>query len=47
MRLIYHLMVLYLTAHLLWYLFREKKFWMRISTALVLVMFLLRLLLVK
>ena len=47
MRIIYHLLVFYLTAHLLWYLFQEKKFWARISTSFVLVMLLLRLLLVK
>ena len=47
MRIIYHLLVFYLTAHLIWYLFREKEFWARVSTSLVLVMLLLRLLLVK
>jgi len=47
MRIIYHLLVGYLTGHLLFFLFREKIFWARVSTSLVLVMFLLRLLLVK
>ncbi len=47
MKLIYHLIVLYLTIHLIWYLFREKKFWLQFSTTLVLIMFLLRLFLIK
>jgi hypothetical protein len=47
MRIIYHLIVLYLTGHLVWYLFREKKFWKQASIALVLVLFLLRLFLIE
>jgi len=47
MRVIYHLIVFYLTAHILWSLFREKKFWKQASIALVLVLFLLRLFLIE
>lgn len=47
MKVIYHLLVLYLTMNLVWYLFREKKTWAQASTVLVLIMFLLRLFLVK
>jgi len=47
MRTIYHLLVLYLTAHFIWYLFREKKFWKQAAVVLVLIMFLLRLFLIE
>jgi hypothetical protein len=47
MQIIYHLIVIYLTLHFIWYLFREKNFWNQVSTAIVLVMFLLRLFLIK
>ena len=47
MRYVYHLIVLYLTAHFLWYLVREKKFWKQAGIVLVLIMFLLRLFLVQ
>jgi hypothetical protein len=47
MRLIYHLIVLVLAAQTAWYLFREKKFWKQAGAALVLILFLLRLALVK
>lgn len=43
----YHLIVLYLTIHLIWFVIREKKFWNQLSGVLVLIMFLLRLLLIK
>jgi hypothetical protein len=46
-KIIYHLIVLFLTLNLIWYLFREKQFWVQVSTAIVLIMFLLRLFLVK
>jgi hypothetical protein len=46
-QIIYHLIVIYLTLHFIWYLFREKKFWSQVSTAIVLVMLLLRVLLIK
>jgi len=47
MKILYHLIVLFLTINLIWYLFKEKKFWAQVSTAIVLVMFLLRLFLIK
>jgi hypothetical protein len=47
MQIAYHLIVLYLVGHLIWYLFREKKFWNQVCAALVLIMFLLRLFLIK
>ncbi len=46
-KIIYHLIVLFLTLNLIWYLFREKQFWAQVSTAIVLIMFLLRLFLIK
>ena len=47
MQILYHLIVIYLTGHLIVYLLREKRLLGQISTAIVLGMFLLRLLLVK
>jgi hypothetical protein len=47
MRLFYHFIVLYLSLHLLWYLVRQKNFWNQAGAALVLVLFLLRLFLIK
>jgi len=47
MQIIYHLIVLYLTTHLIWYLLRERNFWNQVSGGIVLVLFLLRLFLVK
>ena len=47
MRYIYHLIVLYLTGHLIWFLVREKKFWKQAGIAMVLIMFLLRLFLIE
>jgi hypothetical protein len=47
MRFVYHALVLYLAAQTAWYLFREKKFWKQAGAALVLILFLLRLVLVK
>lgn len=46
-KIIYHLIVLFLTLNLIWYLFREKQFWSQLSIAIVLIMFLLRLFLIK
>ncbi|HUU39082.1 MAG TPA: hypothetical protein VMW46_12875 [Candidatus Desulfaltia sp.] len=46
-RLFYHLIVLYLSLHLLWYLVRRKKIWSQAAAALVLTLFLLRLFLIK
>lgn len=47
MRLFYHLIVLYFSLHLLWFLLRQKKIGSQVSVALVLALFLLRLLLIK
>ncbi len=47
MRFFYHLIVFYLSLNLIWYLFREKKFWSQASAVLVLIIFLLRLFLAK
>ena len=47
MQIIYHLIVLYVTIHLIWFVIREKKFWSHLSGVIVLIMFLLRLLLIK
>jgi len=46
-KIIYHLIVLYLSMNFVYYIFREKKLWNQVSVAVVLVMFLLRLLLIK
>jgi len=47
MQIIYHLIVFYMTVHLIWYIFREKIFWNQLSAAIVLIVLLLRLLLIK
>jgi hypothetical protein len=47
MRLFYQLIVLYLTVHLLWLLFRQKRFWSQVSIGIVLTLFLLRLFMIK
>ena len=47
MRIFYHLIVLYFSLHLLWFLLRQKKIWSQLSAALVLALFLLRLFLIK
>lgn len=47
MQIVYHLIVIYLTINFIWYLFRQKKFWNQVSAAIVLIMFLLRLFLIK
>jgi hypothetical protein len=46
-RLSYHLVVLYVSLHLFWYLVRQKKIGNQAAAALVLTLFLLRLLLIK
>lgn len=46
-QIIYHIIVLYLTIHLVWFIVREKKFWDQLSGMIVLIMFLLRLFLIK
>lgn len=47
MEIVYRLIVLYFVGHIIWYLFREKKFWGQVSAVILLVMFVLRLLLIK
>jgi len=47
MKYAYLLIVAYLTAHLGWYVFREKFFWKQAGAALVLILFVLRLLLIQ
>jgi hypothetical protein len=47
MKVLYQLIVLFLTINFVWYLFRENKFWSQVSTAIVLILFLLRLFLIK
>lgn len=46
-QIIYHIIVFYLTLHVIWFIIREKKFWNQLSGAIVLVILLLRLLLIK
>jgi len=47
MQILYQTIVLFLALNLIVYLFREKKFLGQLSTTLVLVLFLLRLFLIK
>ena len=47
LQILYQLIVLFLTINLFWYLFKEKKFFSQVSTILVLIVFLLRLFLIK
>lgn len=47
MKILYQLIVLFLSIHLIWYLFREKKFWNQVGAAIVLILFLLRLVMLK
>jgi len=47
MRIFYHLIVLYFSLHLLWFLLRQKRAWDQLAAALVLVLFLLRLFWIK
>ena len=44
---VYYLIMAYFAAAFIVYLFRERKFWAQVSTALLLILFVLRLLLVK
>ena len=46
-QVVYYLIITYFAAAFVVYLFRERKFWAQASTALLLIMFILRLLLVK
>jgi hypothetical protein len=47
MRTFYHLIVIYFSLHLIWFLLRQKKIWSQLAAALVLVLFLLRLFWIK
>ena len=47
MRYFYHLIVLYLTIHLTLALLRERKFWKGAAIAIVLILFGLRLFLIR
>jgi hypothetical protein len=42
-RIFYELIVLYVSLHLTWYLFRQRKFWNQASAVLILTLFVLRL----
>lgn len=46
-QIIYHFVIIYLTINFIWYLMREKKILNQLSAAIVLIMFLLRLFLIK
>ena len=46
-QILYHLIVLYMTIHLIWFVIREKKFWNQLGGMIVLIVFLLRVLLIK
>jgi len=46
-QIIYHIIVFYLTIHLIWFIIREKKFRDQLGGVAVLIIFLLRLLLIK
>jgi hypothetical protein len=45
--IVYRLIVLYFVVHLAVYMVRERKFWSQVGAAVVLVLFALRLLLIK
>ena len=47
MRIFYQVIVFYLAVHAVFYIFREKKFWKQAGAALVLILFFLRLVLIK
>ncbi|MBN2409281.1 MAG: hypothetical protein JXE07_06040 [Candidatus Aminicenantes bacterium] len=46
-RLLYDIIVLYLSLHFLWYIVRQKKIWDQAGAALVLALLLLRLFHIK
>lgn len=46
-QIVYHLIVFFLTIHIIWFVFKEKKIWNQLGGVLVLIIFLLRLLLIK
>ena len=45
--IIYRLIVLYLAVHIAVYLLRQRKFWNQLGAVVVLLLFVLRLLLIK
>ena len=47
MKFLYLALVLYATVHVIWYLFEEREFWKQASAVLVLIIFILRLFLIK
>lgn len=47
MRIVYAALVFYLAIHLAWMLAKERSFWNQAGAALVLVLFILRLLLLQ
>lgn len=47
MELVYRLIVLFFAIHIGWYLFRERSVWKQAGGVLLLVLFVLRLLMVK
>ncbi len=46
-QILYRIIVFYVAIHLVWYIIREKKFWNQLAGAMVLIIFFLRLFLVK
>ena len=46
-QILYHVIIFYLTLHLVWFVIRERKLQNQLGGVLVLVIFLLRLLLIK
>lgn len=46
-QILYHIIVFYLTINLILYLLKEKKLWNQVSAGIVLIMFLLRVFLIK
>jgi hypothetical protein len=47
LKFVYQIIVFYLSLHLFWHLVRQKDFWSKASTVLVLTLFLLRLFWIK
>jgi len=47
MDLVYRLIVLFFSIHIGWYLFRERNTWNQAAAVLLLVLFVLRLVMVK
>jgi hypothetical protein len=47
MKYLYQFIVLYMAIHFIWYLFHERNLWGKVSAVLILILFLLRLFLIK